>query len=445
MTDTLVRPVGHDERTGPEVVAEPATPSMTPVSGRDVMRITAGVAAIAAGVIDAAMIGAYTGRGVAPTALAVAAVVALATGVAVMVRPVRVILAVVVAAHVALVAGWIALGNGGVSFIRGLDHTRPFRYPEAVAVGFSAIVVLAAVTLWRRPRRSQLPSGVAVAVLVPLVAAFLILGGPAAYLAATRSGSQTVASGDGAGSAGSAGTGATTGATADATTPTLADGTEDHSHHHVTAKPYDPTKPIDLSGTAGVTMVQQKEAELLLAQTQADLPKYADESAAEAAGYRSIGDSFTGDEHLVNWGDISDSHVLDPNFPESLVYDTHSGGRPKLEAAMFIMPDGYTLDNVPDIGGGLIQWHIHDNLCMTEGDAPQVAGFVPCSPGTSVFTPHPMIHVWITANPCGPFSALEGVGAGQTKSGVHDCDHVHGSTSTSTGQRRSLHDGQPIF
>jgi hypothetical protein len=41
-----------------------------------------------------------------------------------------------------------------------------------------------------------------------------------------------------------------------------------------------------------------------------------------------------------------------------------------------------------------------------------------------------MIHVWIADNPCGPFSALEGVGAGTTKSGKRDCDHAHGSTGS---------------
>jgi hypothetical protein len=39
-----------------------------------------------------------------------------------------------------------------------------------------------------------------------------------------------------------------------------------------------------------------------------------------------------------------------------------------------------------------------------------------------------MIHVWITSHPCGPFAALEGVGAGAIKPGEQRwCDHVHGS------------------
>ncbi len=42
-------------------------------------------------------------------------------------------------------------------------------------------------------------------------------------------------------------------------------------------------------------------------------------------------------------------------------------------------------------------------------------------------TPVPMIHVWIVPNGCGPFAALDGVGAGQIKPGEERlCDHAHG-------------------
>jgi hypothetical protein len=40
-----------------------------------------------------------------------------------------------------------------------------------------------------------------------------------------------------------------------------------------------------------------------------------------------------------------------------------------------------------------------------------------------------MIHVWIVPNVCGPFAALEGVGAGQIKPGQQRlCDHLHSNT-----------------
>jgi hypothetical protein len=39
-----------------------------------------------------------------------------------------------------------------------------------------------------------------------------------------------------------------------------------------------------------------------------------------------------------------------------------------------------------------------------------------------------MIHVWIIPHRCGPFAALEGVGAGQIAPGQERlCDHQHGS------------------
>jgi hypothetical protein len=100
---------------------------------------------------------------------------------------------------------------------------------------------------------------------------------------------------------------------------------------------------------------------------------------------------------------------------------------------MFMLPPGSTLDKVPDVGGALTQWHIHDNLCFTNDPvAPHVAGLTNgsgnCRPPTVKLEPVPMIHVWLTKQPCGPLAALEGVGAGQVLPGqVTNCDHVHGS------------------
>ena len=103
---------------------------------------------------------------------------------------------------------------------------------------------------------------------------------------------------------------------------------------------------------------------------------------------------------------------------------------------MYMLPSGTTLDQVPDVGGKLTQWHIHDNLCFTPTDPPVVAGITfgggTCRPPLRTLTPVPMIHVWIVSHPCGPFAALEGVGAGQIKAGqTRLCDAVHG-TGTGT-------------
>ena len=208
-----------------------------------------------------------------------------------------------------------------------------------------------------------------------------------------------------------------------------------HTHTASVAKPYDPTQPIDLSGTPGVTPEQQAAAENLVAVTLVTLPKmWSDYKAAEAAGFTSIGDGATGFEHYIHWDWINDSDTLDPARPESLVYQPQPDGSKKLVSAMYMLPDTVALDKVPDIGGALMQWHIHDNLCFTTGAAPKLAGITSskggCPSGLVKFQPAPMIHVWVTTNKCGPFAALEGVGAGQVAEGqTTNCDHVHGSTT----------------
>ena len=99
---------------------------------------------------------------------------------------------------------------------------------------------------------------------------------------------------------------------------------------------------------------------------------------------------------------------------------------------MYMLPQGNTLDTVPELGGKLTQWHIHDNLCFSPGEAPKVRGLTEagggCPAGLVKFDPVPMIHVWIVPHECGPFAALEGVGAGQIREGeARLCDHAHGA------------------
>ena len=106
----------------------------------------------------------------------------------------------------------------------------------------------------------------------------------------------------------------------------------------------------DLSGTPGVTPAEQTRAETLLRATLADLPKYDNPATAEAAGYRSIGDSVTGDEHYVKWAYVNDGNILDPKKPESLVYEWRNG-KQSLVAAMYMLPFGSHFTDIPDVGG----------------------------------------------------------------------------------------------
>jgi hypothetical protein len=194
---------------------------------------------------------------------------------------------------------------------------------------------------------------------------------------------------------------------------------------------FDPAK-VDLGGIYGVTPTERKRAETLLRKTLKVLPHWDDTATAEKEGFHSIGDALTGDEHWIHWDWIDDNDYLDPAHPESLVYHVDGTGKRTLEAAMFLLPKKFTFSNLPDVGGPLVQFHVHDNLCFTNTPpAYKVAGITsdngPCTPPLVNFHPNVMMHVWLTPNPCGPFAALEGVGAGQTAPGTTKaCDEHHG-------------------
>jgi hypothetical protein len=210
-------------------------------------------------------------------------------------------------------------------------------------------------------------------------------------------------------------------------------------HEHAAASttppvPYDGTLPVDLGGVEGVTPEQQEYAEAMVTRTIEDLPQWADYRDAEAAGWRSIGDGLTGHEHFIKWDTIDDDRFFDPDEPESLVYETHPDGTKTLAAAMYMLPTSMSLDEVPDDGGPLIQYHVHDNLCYTDDpEQPLVRGITnaegQCTPPLVKHDPAPMVHVWVQPHDCGPFASLEGVGAGQVAAGEERaCDHAHGAT-----------------
>jgi hypothetical protein len=196
-------------------------------------------------------------------------------------------------------------------------------------------------------------------------------------------------------------------------------------------QPYDPTKPINLGGVPGVSLTEQHRAEALVRATIKDIAKYDNPAVAYAAGYRSIGDALTGDEHYVKWSYVDDGHILDPNRPESLVYEMRNG-RKTLVAAMYMMPFGSRFTDTPDVGGKLTQWHVHSDLCLTNDPVQKlVSGFAfgggQCPPGTSKAGNTPMLHVWIVPNACGPFAALQGIGGGEIPPGqTRLCDTAHG-------------------
>ena len=367
--------------------------------------LIAGAASLSAGFIHAAAIGAHADHPQAARAFVGVAMLQFVWGAFVLVRPSRQLAWIGVGLNAALVAGWALAKTKGLWFIAGLDVKEPVQFADgaAAALAFVSMVAALIVTMRRRRGRSR-----------PLLTNAVVLGIVAVALPGMVEAGNHVHS-----------HGSTVVVGADGKAKVVAEGPTQ-------VRAYDPTKPIDLSGTPGVTPEQQARAENLVAVTLYKLPQFADASVAEAEGYHTIGDAATGDEHLLNWDYVKDSTILDPDHPEALVYNTRKGGR-ELEAAMYMLPPGSTLETVPDLGGALTQWHIHNNLCFTDDPvAPHVAGLTDgqgnCHAPLVKLEPVPMIHVWITPNPCGPFAALTGIGAGQVKAGeVRLCDQAHGT------------------
>jgi hypothetical protein len=142
---------------------------------------------------------------------------------------------------------------------------------------------------------------------------------------------------------------------------------------------------------------------------------------ATAAGYVWIGDGRQVGkfQHYVNPSLIADDRILDPDAVESLVYENTANG-PVLASAMYLLPPGSTMADVPDVAGPLTTWHDHQNLCWDPSGV-RLAGVVvngTCTPGGVQRGTTPMLHVWLTEHPCGPFAGIEGHGSGT-------CAHEH--------------------
>jgi hypothetical protein len=293
-------------------------------------------------------------------------------------RPAAAVAAVV---NIAAVGGWALTRTVGIPGVQGLAAPEPLQFTDTACAALGAIaLVLAVVVLLRGARQAPWVGLVAPGALVGVIS-----------VAAMLTGATHVHSLGGAG----------------------------HVHDgdmSMWPRPFGPTQPIDFSGVPGVTPEQQARAETLVASTLKDLLQFADVTKVEALGFTSIGDAGSGYEHYVNSAYLRDDAFLDPNKPESLVYQV-DGDKRTLVAAMFAA-NGMSLTDPKLVGWGgpLMQWHVHGNLCWSLAQV--VVGVTDeagnCPAGSiNAGRDIPMIHVWIAPNACGPFAALEGRSAGQ--------------------------------
>ncbi len=378
----------------------------------------AAIASLGAGAIHAAAAGAHSEPRSAVVAFSLTAALQIAWGALALGRSGRLVSLAGVAVNGGALVGWALAKTSGIGFVDGLDVKESPQFADTLAAGLAVVAIVGAVlALAGRISWAVRPHPAVVGVAAVATIALVVPG-------MVNTGSHSHAGGHDDGAA----------------------GHDDHAagdgHDHADmaastpAKPYDATLPVDLGGVPGVSADEQAEAENLVTISLEKLPQFADIPTIEAMGYRSIGDAGTGFEHFVNWALIADGKVLDADYPESLVFvvDRATGER-TLGAAMYMANVDDTLDTVPDLGGDLVQWHIHDNLCYAgEENEWHVAGIADppaeCPPGTRRLSenPVPMVHVWIVPHECGPFAALEGVGAGQIASDEDRlCDHHHGA------------------
>lgn len=377
----------------------------------------AGGASLGAGAIHAAAIGVHNDHRQAVIAFTVVAAIQLGFGAIALARPGRVLLALGAVANLAAVGGWVLAKVDGISFVDGLEEAEPRQFADSLAVGLAAVAVLAVV--WHlvtaaRPSASMkrpLLVGVAAVLVASLAVPGMASAGGHGHAGTGHDEEQAGGHADAAGDHGAGPV---------ASAPALASA--------VAPVPYDPTMPIDLGGVEGVTPQQQAAAENLLSITITRLPQFADPAVAESMGFVSIGDGGLGEEHYLNRANMADDRLLDPDYPESLVYDTTVEPK-QLVASMFMMNAGDTLADVPELGGKLTQWHLHNNLCFAGS---KVAGLTnadgTCAQGLTKGVETPMIHVWIVPHECGPFSALEGIAGGTVAEGETKlCDAAHGA------------------
>lgn len=142
-----------------------------------------------------------------------------------------------------------------------------------------------------------------------------------------------------------------------------------------------------------------------------ELPAFADRSKLPSMGFVNIGVLVSGVyEHWTNVEWMNDEHILDPRFPESLVYKRLPNGTYELQAAMLFVGADVTMETIPEIIRFVPGWHAHPELCSD--DTGRVVG-IPingqCTRGRQVTSP--MVHVWIVDNECGHrFGGLDGGG-----------------------------------
>lgn len=113
--------------------------------------------------------------------------------------------------------------------------------------------------------------------------------------------------------------------------------------------------------------------------------------------------------HFVNLEYSLDERVLDPEYPEYLMYYDGPDGEKRLVGMMFFVPEPEARG--PQFGGPLTVWHYHyyeEPVCLHQmrvSSATESADGIHCEEGEPGGYRSPeMLHVWFVDHPEGPFA-----------------------------------------
>jgi hypothetical protein len=362
--------------------------------------LVAASASAGAGMVHAAAAGSHNGDPGVAWLFAVCAVAQLGWAVLVVTRPSRPVLAAGALLNAACALAWVL--SRTVGLVGPLSGVEVVGTQDLIAAAFAAVATGAALVALRpvkTNRRLDAPVVAAVSFLV------LLLAVPAMAASHTH--------GDGSGHQ-----------HGDTEVAAAGTGSVPDGHVHTGgASAIDAAAPIISLDDARLTAAQRARAAKLLDTTRVAMRAlYPDKDHVVAAGYTWIGDGRTvgGFEHFVNTAYMADGRELDPLHIEAIVLQRQADGSEKVMTAMYILERGKTLADAPDLAGSLTPWHDHQNLCW-DASGVKLAGIVingKCRPGGTFRPTAPMMHVWLTDPPCGPFSGVEGHGAS-------NCTHDH--------------------
>ena len=362
-------------------------PSATTVAGA--LTTGAGLAHVAAAV-------SHAGHDTAVALFLVVAVVQVALGAVLLLRPGRAGLLAAAAVNALSVAAWAISRTAGLPLVEDLAQREPVGIADVTVVVAQGAAVAAALLAARAIAGPHRLSPVLALAVVP---ALVGMAAPATHVDDHHATGVELASshphpGEGEG------------------------GAVPHGHAAASGLAADPV----FSGldTADASAAELQAAKRLIETTRAAVAaRFPDQASLLAAGYRSIGDGLlTPFDHFIKAEYLSDGKELDPTRVESVVMERTATGW-RVASAMYILEIDKTMADVPEVAGDLAAWHDHQNLCWDRSGTRLAGMYVngKCFPGGTFRATPPMLHVWLQNHPCGPFAGIEGHGGG--------CAHGH--------------------